>query len=193
MTRSKVEKARPPTVPVPQVDIVPGRLTGAEWMALSAQEEGEDVVGDILADLLAGVMDSAFKVYLTRQVGLDLGPPTPHSATSSCPVETLSCLPPSQCIPFTISQAREAMLQIIEWRFLAREGESAVAEDPTWGEAEEEDEEPSASTMDAWAQGSVPLLQAPAWVGLEETFQSKVSPAPSSLQTPPLRPLHLLP
>ncbi|XP_036986804.2 uncharacterized protein C2orf81 homolog [Artibeus jamaicensis] len=144
VTRSKVEKARPPTVPVPQVDIVPGRLTGAEWMALSAQEEGEDVVGDILADLLAGVMDSAFKVYLTQQ-----------------------------CIPFTISQAREAMLQIIEWRFLAREGESVVAEDPTWGEAEDEDEEPSASTMDAWAQGSVPVLQAPAWSGLEETFQSE--------------------
>uniref|UniRef100_A0A8C3X214 Chromosome 2 open reading frame 81 n=1 Tax=Catagonus wagneri TaxID=51154 RepID=A0A8C3X214_9CETA len=138
MTRSKAEKARPPTVPVPQVDIVPGRLTEAEWMALSALEEGEEVVGDILADLLARVMASAFEVYLTQQ-----------------------------CIPFTISQAREAMLQITEWRFLARdEGESAVAEDPTWGE----DEEPSACTTDAWAQGSVPVLHAPTSVGLEETF-----------------------
>lgn len=71
MTRSKAEKARPPTVPVPQVDIVPGRLTEAEWMALMAVEEGEDVVGDILADLLSRVMDSAFKVYLTQQVSLD--------------------------------------------------------------------------------------------------------------------------
>ncbi|XP_054449475.1 uncharacterized protein C2orf81 homolog [Pteronotus mesoamericanus] len=141
VTRSKAEKARPPTVPVPQVDIVPGRLSGAEWMALMAQEEGEDVVGDILADLLARVMDSAFKVYLTQQ-----------------------------CIPFTISQAREAMLQIIEWRFLARdEGESAVAEDPTWGE----DEEPSACATDAWAQGSVPMLHTPASVGLEWTFQNE--------------------
>uniref|UniRef100_A0A8D1Z4R8 Chromosome 3 C2orf81 homolog n=1 Tax=Sus scrofa TaxID=9823 RepID=A0A8D1Z4R8_PIG len=138
MTRSKAEKVRPPTVPVPQVDIVPGRLTEAEWMALSVLEEGEEVVGDILADLLARVMDSAFKVYLTQQ-----------------------------CIPFTISQAREAMLQITEWRFLARdEGETAVAEDPTWGE----DEEPSACTTDAWAQGSVPVLHAPTSVGLEETF-----------------------
>ncbi|KAB0389761.1 hypothetical protein E2I00_009006, partial [Balaenoptera physalus] len=85
VTRSKAEKARPPTVPVPQVDIVPGRLTEAEWMALTALEEGEEVVGDILADLLARVMDSAFKVYLTQQ-----------------------------CIPFTVSQAREAMLQITE-------------------------------------------------------------------------------
>ncbi|PNJ79307.1 C2orf81 isoform 3, partial [Pongo abelii] len=65
VTRSKAEKVRPPTVPVPQVDIVPGRLNEAEWMALTALEEGEDVVGDILADLLARVMDSAFKVYLT--------------------------------------------------------------------------------------------------------------------------------
>ncbi|XP_004369421.1 uncharacterized protein C2orf81 homolog [Trichechus manatus latirostris] len=139
VTRSKAEKARPPTVPVPQVDIVPGRLNEAEWMALAAIEEGEDVVGDIIADLLARVVDSAFRVYLTQQ-----------------------------CIPFTISQAREAMLQITEWRFLARdEGESAVADDPTWGE----DEEPLACTTDAWAQGSVPVLHAPASVGPEETFQ----------------------
>ena len=59
------------------------------------------------------------------------------------------------------------MLQITEWRFLARdEGESAVAEDPTWGE----DEEPLACTTDAWAQGSVPVLHARASMGLEETF-----------------------
>lgn len=75
MTRSKAEKARPPTVTVPQVEIVPGRLNEAEWIALTAIEEGEDVVGDILADLLARVMDSAFQVYLTQQVGLDPGLP----------------------------------------------------------------------------------------------------------------------
>lgn len=72
---------RPPTVQVPQVDIVPGRLTEAEWMALMALQEGEDVVGDILADLLARVMDSAFKVYLTQQVGLDPGSPDPSPPT----------------------------------------------------------------------------------------------------------------
>nr|XP_058934767.1 LOW QUALITY PROTEIN: uncharacterized protein C2orf81 homolog [Kogia breviceps] len=141
VTRSKAEKARPPTVPVLQVDIVPGRLTEAEWMELTALEEGEEVVGDILADLLARVMDSAFKVYLTQQ-----------------------------CIPFIISEAREAMLQITEWRFLARdEGESAVAEDPTWGE----DEEPLPCTIDAWAQGSVPVLHALTSVGLKENFQGE--------------------
>lgn len=94
MTRSKAEKARPPTVPVPQVDIVPGRLTEAEWMALMAVEEGEDVVGDILADLLSRVMDSAFKVYLTQQVSLDLGPPdpSPHSLSLPAQLRPLSLL-----------------------------------------------------------------------------------------------------
>lgn len=73
------------------------------------------------------------------------------------------------------------MLQITEWRFLARdEGESAVAEDPTWGE----DEEPLACTTDAWAQGSVPVLHARASVGLEEMSQGEVSPASSC--RPPL-------
>lgn len=62
------------------------------------------------------------------------------------------------------------MLQITEWRFLARDkGESAVAEDPTWGE----DEEPSACTTDSWAQGSVPVLHAPTLEGLEN-FQGEV-------------------
>lgn len=74
------------------------------------------------------------------------------------------------------------MLQITEWRFLARdEGESAVAEDPTWGE----DEEPFACTTDAWAQGSVPVLHAPAFMGPEEIFQGEVSPAASSFRPPP--------
>ncbi|KAL6030629.1 hypothetical protein STEG23_016683 [Scotinomys teguina] len=141
VTRSKAEKARPPTQPVPQVDIVPGRLNEAEWIAFMSLEEGEDVVGDILADLLARVMECAFKVYLTHQ-----------------------------CVPFTISQAREAMLQITEWRFLVRdEGESAVAEDPKWGE----DEEALACITDAWAQGSVPVLHTPATVGIEEHFQGE--------------------
>lgn len=62
------------------------------------------------------------------------------------------------------------MLQITEWRFLSRdEGESAVAEDPTWGE----DKEPLACVTDAWAQGSVPVLHAPAPVGVEEHFQGE--------------------
>ncbi|XP_044537727.1 uncharacterized protein C2orf81 homolog [Gracilinanus agilis] len=77
-TRTKAEKVRPPTVPVPQVEIIPGRLNEAEWIALVSIEEGEDVVGDILAELLARVMDAAFKIYLTQQVGIYLLSPPPY-------------------------------------------------------------------------------------------------------------------
>ncbi|XP_025050272.1 uncharacterized protein C2orf81 homolog [Alligator sinensis] len=48
------------------------------------------------------------------------------------------------------------MLQIAEWRFLARdEGEAGLAEDATW----QEDEEPVACITDSWAQGSVPIVR----------------------------------
>ncbi|XP_026532316.1 uncharacterized protein C2orf81 homolog [Notechis scutatus] len=132
--KARAERARPPTVPVPQVEIVPGRLTEGEWLSLLAYEDGEDVAGDILAALLDQALAECYKVYLARQ-----------------------------CVPYVIAQAREAMLQIVEWRFLVRDGgESDVPADPAW----QEDEEPAASIPDSWAQGSVPLLQtvpSPEW------------------------------
>ncbi|KAG6930017.1 hypothetical protein G0U57_004456 [Chelydra serpentina] len=127
LSKSRAEKSRPPTVPIPQVDIVPGRLSESEWISLVTMEEGEDGVGDILAGMINQVMDECYKVYLARQ-----------------------------CIPFTISQARDAILQIAEWRFLARdEGEATVEEDATW----QEEEEPVACVTDSWAQGSVPVMR----------------------------------
>nr|XP_014427280.1 uncharacterized protein C2orf81 homolog isoform X3 [Pelodiscus sinensis] len=127
LSKSRAEKLRPPTVPIPQVDIVPGRLSESEWISLVSTEEGEDGVGDILAWMLDQVLEECYKVYLARQ-----------------------------CIPFTISQARDAILQIAEWRFLARdEGEATVEEDATW----QEEEEPVACVTDSWAQGSVPVIQ----------------------------------
>ncbi|KAL7975881.1 hypothetical protein Chor_011796 [Crotalus horridus] len=125
--KSRAERSRPPTVPVPQVEIVPGRLSEGEWLSLLASEEAEDAVGDLLAALLDQVLGGCYKVYLARQR-----------------------------VPYVIAQAREAMLQIVEWRFLARDaGESDVPTDPAW----QEDEEPAAAVPDSWAQGSVPLLQ----------------------------------
>ncbi|XP_039397007.1 uncharacterized protein C2orf81 homolog [Mauremys reevesii] len=127
LSKSRAEKSRPPTVPIPQVDIVPGRLSESEWISLVTMEEGEDGVGDILEGMINQVMDECYKVYLARQ-----------------------------CIPFTISQARDAILQIAEWRFLARdEGEATVEEDATW----QEEEEPVACVTDSWAQGSVPVMR----------------------------------
>ncbi|XP_067153369.1 uncharacterized protein C2orf81 homolog [Apteryx mantelli] len=126
-SRSRVEKSRPLTAVAPQVEIVPGRLTESEWLSLVAAEEGEEEAGDIFAEFLDHVMDECYKVYLARQR-----------------------------VPFTVSQAKDAFLQITEWRFLTRdEGELNVEEDATW----QEDDEPEPHVTDSWAQGSVPVVQ----------------------------------
>uniref|UniRef100_A0A6I8NY66 Uncharacterized protein n=1 Tax=Ornithorhynchus anatinus TaxID=9258 RepID=A0A6I8NY66_ORNAN len=134
-SRSRAEKGRPAVTSLPHVDVVPGRLSEADWVGLVQKEEGEDAVGDLLAQLVQRVTEDAFQVYLSRQ-----------------------------CVPFTVSQAQEALLQMVEWRFLARdEGETAVdgggtaALGPGW----EEDEEPRTCATDAWAQGAVPVLASP--------------------------------
>ncbi|KAH0615659.1 hypothetical protein JD844_025958 [Phrynosoma platyrhinos] len=147
--KSRAERYRPPTVPVPQIEIVPGRLTEADWLSLLNFEEAEDTVGDILASMLDQVMDECYKVYLSRQ-----------------------------CIPYVINQAREAMLQIIEWRFLVRdEGETEVPMDPAW----QEDEEPVPCITDSWAEGSVPVVQAaPARWETEEMLARLLDEAPAT-------------
>ncbi|XP_075772205.1 uncharacterized protein C2orf81 homolog isoform X2 [Pelodiscus sinensis] len=160
LSKSRAEKLRPPTVPIPQVDIVPGRLSESEWISLVSTEEGEDGVGDILAWMLDQVLEECYKVYLARQ-----------------------------CIPFTISQARDAILQIAEWRFLARdEGEATVEEDATW----QEEEEPVACVTDSWAQGSVPVIQTSLTlfsqereVSLEKLPEESLSPEETQPSTGP--------
>ncbi|EQB76930.1 hypothetical protein CB1_000034011 [Camelus ferus] len=64
---SKAEKALLPAVPVSQAEVVPG-LTEAEVAKLRAREEGEEVVGDIVEELVDRVMDAACKSYLERQM-----------------------------------------------------------------------------------------------------------------------------
>lgn len=73
LAKSRAERSRPPTVPLPQVEIVPGRLTEGDWFSLLGFEEAEDHVGDILAGLMDQVLDECFKVYLERQVSRSLG------------------------------------------------------------------------------------------------------------------------
>uniref|UniRef100_A0A8B9QLT6 Uncharacterized protein n=1 Tax=Apteryx owenii TaxID=8824 RepID=A0A8B9QLT6_APTOW len=136
-SRSRAEKSRPLTAVAPQVEIVPGRLTESEWLSLVAAEEGEEEAGDIFAEFLDHVMDECYKVYLAQQR-----------------------------VPFTVSQAKDAFLQITEWRFLTRdEGELNVEEDATW----QEDDEPEPHVTDSWAEGSVPVVQEHLSPSLDET------------------------
>ncbi|XP_054059110.1 uncharacterized protein C2orf81 homolog [Rissa tridactyla] len=125
-SKSRGERSRPPTVTAARADIVPGRLPEEEWLSLLRAEQSDEDVGDILAELLGRVMDECSKAYAAQQ-----------------------------CVPFTVGQVRDALLQIAQWRFLARdEGESDTEGDGSW----QEDEEPEPCTADSWAQGSVPVL-----------------------------------
>ncbi len=74
--KSRGDKGRTDSVPgiaasvqlVETVDIVPGRLTESTWTSMLSQEDGEEVVVDIIAELMEGVMDRCYQVYLQRQV-----------------------------------------------------------------------------------------------------------------------------
>ncbi|XP_078535201.1 uncharacterized protein C2orf81 homolog isoform X2 [Lissotriton helveticus] len=132
-SKSRLDKSRAPLpvlMPAPpvSVDIVPGRLTESDWSSLVEREDGDEHVCDIIEDLLTRIMDQCFATYLEKQR-----------------------------IPFTISQAKEAMIKIAEWRFLVRdEGEPGLTPDCLcdW----KEDEEPLQCITDSWAQGSVPVI-----------------------------------
>ncbi|KAM4049379.1 uncharacterized protein C2orf81 homolog isoform 2-T2 [Anomaloglossus baeobatrachus] len=108
-------------------------------MSMVTAEDGEDVVGDIVDSLLSHVMEECLVVYLQHQV-----------------------------IPYTVSQARDAMLQIVQWTFVPRdEGNHEPGTESTW------QEEPQPCPHDSWAQGCVPVTH-PART--TPSSQSQVSP-----------------
>ncbi|XP_022104755.1 uncharacterized protein LOC110986833 [Acanthaster planci] len=119
------------SVPVPPVntDVIPGRFSETDWGSLLDKEDGEDFIVDIVGDIVNSALHVIHENYIQRQL-----------------------------YPYTVTQARDAILQIIEWQFLARdEGEEKPEENFTW----QEEEEPQPSVPDAWAQGSVPRQPQP--------------------------------
>ncbi|XP_072353891.1 uncharacterized protein C2orf81 homolog isoform X2 [Scyliorhinus torazame] len=143
--RSRQEKPRNISAAVssPQVDIVPGRFSENDWQVMVANEDNEIHIGDIIDDIVNQALDACYRVYIEKQL-----------------------------LPFTIAQAKEAILQIIEWQFLTHDsGEGAVV-DQSW----QEDEEPVAYITDSWAQGSVPLVKAPSTPTLEKQERPEETP-----------------
>lgn len=118
-------------MPVPPVnsDVIPGRFTENDWNSMLDKEEGEDFIVDIVGNIVDSALNVIYDNYIQKQL---------H--------------------PYVVTQARDAILQIIEWRFLARdEGETKPEEDNTW----QEEDEPLPCVPDAWAQGSVPQNNRP--------------------------------
>uniref|UniRef100_A0A8C7W758 Uncharacterized protein n=1 Tax=Oncorhynchus mykiss TaxID=8022 RepID=A0A8C7W758_ONCMY len=92
------------------VDIVPGRLTESNWVSMLVQEEGEEVVVEVLYEFMNHIMEKCYTVYLQRQVRPYL---------------------------FTTSWARDSLVQILEWQFLVQDEGEGPDSAPSWEEDSE--------------------------------------------------------
>ncbi|XP_074648232.1 uncharacterized protein LOC141903807 isoform X2 [Tubulanus polymorphus] len=161
MSRAAVSKSRAEktkggqNAPTPAIahEIVPGKYTDHDWNFMLDRDDGDDFIGDMVEEVCDSAMKIIYDSYIQKQL-----------------------------LPFTITQAKEAILQIIEWQFLSRdEGEQNIDEDYTWAE----DEEPLPAITDCWAQGLVPKQivkvktpEAPEIIPEEEEEDEEPEPVP---------------
>ncbi|XP_059170066.1 uncharacterized protein LOC131951721 isoform X2 [Physella acuta] len=120
------DKSKPPTSQTPTAshDIVPGKFNENDWNYVLERDTAEDFAFDLVEEIISKTLSVIYDRHIE-----------------------------SQLLPFTISQAKEAIVEIIKWQFLTRdEGEENFQSDSSW----HQDEEPEPASTDCWAQGSVP-------------------------------------
>ena len=110
-------------------EIVAGKFSENEWHQLIVEEENEAFCSKILEELLHETMQQCYQKYIEKQL-----------------------------LPFTVETAKDALLEIVELRFLERDsGETENALDCLWAE----DDEADAVAYDSWAVGAVPCTVFP--------------------------------
>ncbi|KAL3877814.1 hypothetical protein ACJMK2_035461 [Sinanodonta woodiana] len=141
VSKSRAEKGKPPASQTPIVshEIVPGKFTDHDWNLMLERDSVDDFIEDIVEDFIGTSINKCYELYITKQLN-----------------------------PYTITQAKDAILGIIEWHFLARdEGELHQGAEMGWVQ----DEEPDPAVTDCWAQGSVPKTFIP--VPIEEVIMEE--------------------
>lgn len=135
VTKSRADKGnKPPASQTPVVshEIVPGKFNDHDWNMMISRDASEDFIEDIVDSLISVTLKRCFELYVAKEL-----------------------------VPFTVSQAKDDIMTIIELQFLSRdEGEMNPESDSGWLQ----DEEPDPAETDCWAQGSVPKTYIPSFV-----------------------------
>lgn len=95
--------------PIISTDIIPGKMTNADWDGIMSEENDSHIVGSIVDDILQETLDKCYESYIWQQV-----------------------------LPYTAIHTKNTLLQIVEWHFLSRDfGEQDIARDGGWTEESE--------------------------------------------------------
>lgn len=102
------------------LDIVPGKFNENDWNNLLDIDESQEYIWELLDECIENANKIIYSNYLDQQT-----------------------------IPFTINEAKKAILHLIDWQFLDDDTDDDLTED--WNQ----DAEPEACMIDSWAQGYV--------------------------------------
>ncbi|TGZ75502.1 hypothetical protein CRM22_000342 [Opisthorchis felineus] len=103
--------------------IFPEKITQASWINFLDAEESEDLASQICSELLDCTLNEIFKVYIQNQV-----------------------------IPYTVYQAEQALLQLLELEFFTNaSSELDIFQSASW----QQDQVAQACKIDSWAQGAI--------------------------------------
>lgn len=105
------------------LEIVPGKFNENDWNTLLEIDEAQEFVWELLEECIENANKTIYTNYLDKQT-----------------------------IPFTINEAKKAILHLIDWQFLDDDTDDDLVE--TWVQ----DKEPDACVIDSWAQGYVQTL-----------------------------------
>lgn len=105
------------------LDIVPGKFNENDWNNLLEIDENQEFIWELLDECIENANKVIYTNYLDQQT-----------------------------IPFTINEAKKAILHLIDWQFLDDDTDDDLTEN--WNQ----DAEPEACMIDSWAQGYVQTI-----------------------------------